>query len=153
MSLKTQIMGLGYKTNSWDCELRELSLPTEFLVVAVLRRVEDMDILHNQQKTLRIIMMMTMMLDRAWLWHTISSQIRGYTASKPKLLLGHVKCFSNKYILRQKWKVLWKQLKTAVFRTLPELTRKSSFRFHFRHNLMTLNLKKNKNVFRKYLLN
>ena len=46
-----------------------------------------------------------------------------------------------------------KQLKTVGFRTLTELTRKFSFRFHFRHNLMTLNLKNNKNVFRKYLLN
>ena len=40
-------MRLGYKKNTCDCELRELSSSTEILVVVVLRRVEDMDILHN----------------------------------------------------------------------------------------------------------
>ena len=47
MGLKAQIMRLGYKKNTCDCELRELSSSTEILVVVVLRRVEDMDILHN----------------------------------------------------------------------------------------------------------
>ena len=45
-----------------------------------------------------------------------------------------------------------KRMKTVGFRILPELTRKFSLRFHLRNNLLTLNHKNNKYVFRKYLL-
>ena len=45
-----------------------------------------------------------------------------------------------------------KHLKTVGFKILPELTRKFSLRSHLRNNLLTLNLKNNKDVFRKYLL-